>query len=93
MNSYFRLLIQHNLLQYPQVVKQFLSAYKKGFVPRGVPYSPYYTTQSYETKLLFDLLYYANDYDTFFKVIMPLARYQCVFLIPERLLSFSLTSI
>ena len=64
------------MLQYPQVVKQFLSAYKKGFLPRGVPYSPYYTTQSYETKLLFDLFYYANDYDTFYKVIIPLARYQ-----------------
>jgi hypothetical protein len=71
------------------VVKQFLSAYKKGFLPRGVPYSPYYTTQSYETKLLFDLFYYANDYDTFYKVIMSFARYQllnvtttkrCVFL-------------
>jgi hypothetical protein len=58
------------------VVKQFLSAYKKGFLPRGVPYSPYYTTQSYETKLLFDLFYYANDYDTFYKVILPFARYQ-----------------
>jgi len=53
-----------------------MSAYKKGFLPRGVPYSPYYTTQSYETKLLFDLFYYANDYDTFYKVTMPFARYQ-----------------
>ena len=52
-----------------------MSAYKKGFLPRGVPYSPYYTTQSYETKLLFDLFYYANDYDTFYKVIMPFASY------------------
>ncbi|KAJ9574109.1 hypothetical protein L9F63_008523 [Diploptera punctata] len=56
-----------NNYKYPEVVKKFVSYYKKGFLPRGVPYSPYYTTQSYETKLLFDLFYYANDYDTFYK--------------------------
>ncbi|PSN58157.1 Hexamerin [Blattella germanica] len=56
-----------NNYKYPYVVKNFVAAYKNGMLARGVPYSPYYTTQSYETKLLFDLFYYANDYDTFYK--------------------------
>jgi hypothetical protein len=61
-------------LQYPEKVKQFLSAYKKGLLPRGAPYSPYYATQSYETKLAFDLLYFSNNYDTFLKVITLLGK-------------------
>ncbi|XP_069705748.1 hexamerin-like [Periplaneta americana] len=61
--------VEGNINNYknPQVVKQFLAIYKAGMLPRGVPYSPYYSTQRYETKLLFDLFYYANDYDTFYK--------------------------
>jgi hypothetical protein len=51
------------------VVKKFLSVYKKGILPRGVPYSPYYPIPRYETKLLFDLLYNANDFETFYKVM------------------------
>jgi hypothetical protein len=61
-------------LQYPEEVKKFVFAYKKGFLPRGVPYSTYYTTQSYETELLFKLLVTAKDYDTFYKVITSLGR-------------------
>jgi hypothetical protein len=61
-------------LQYPEEVKKFVFAYKKGFLPRGAPHSPYYTTQSYETELLFKLLVTAKDYDTFYKVITFLSR-------------------
>lgn len=53
--------------KYPEEVKKFVFAYKKGFLPRGVPYSSYYTSQSYETELLFKLLVAAKDYDTFYK--------------------------
>jgi hypothetical protein len=55
-------------LQNPEEVKKFVFAYKKGFLPRGLPYSPYYNAQSYETELLFKLFVNAKDYDTFYKV-------------------------
>jgi hypothetical protein len=61
-------------LQYPEEVKKFVFAYKKGFLPRGVPHSPYYTTVIYETELLFRLFVAAKDYDTFYKVITFLGR-------------------
>jgi hypothetical protein len=57
------------MLQNPEVAKQFVSAYKNGFLPRGVSYSQYDTIQSYQTKLVFNLLYYANNLDIFYKVI------------------------
>jgi hypothetical protein len=51
-------------------VKKFISYYKKGMLPRGKPFSVYYKAHREQAIALFELFYYANDYDTFYKVMM-----------------------
>lgn len=55
--------------QYPELVKQFMCRYEAGgLLPRGEPFSVYLENQLEEVKLVVDLLYFAKDIDTFFKV-------------------------
>jgi len=42
--------------------------YKKGTLKRWEPFSVYYKVHLQQAISLFELLYYANDYDTFYKV-------------------------
>nr|AIO11839.1 hemocyanin-like protein [Coptotermes formosanus] len=51
----------------PKVVKDFISYYKKGMVKRWEPFSVYYKEHLKQAICLFDLFYFANDYDTFYK--------------------------
>nr|AUO15571.1 hexamerin-like protein 2 [Prosarthria teretrirostris] len=52
----------------PQYVKIFLKFYNNGyFKQRGESFSPYYQRDQYDSKALFDLFYYAKDFDTFYK--------------------------
>ncbi|XP_069705755.1 allergen Cr-PI-like [Periplaneta americana] len=53
--------------KYPHVVKNFISYYKKGMLPRGEPFSVYYEKHIEQAIKLFELLFAANDYDTFYK--------------------------
>jgi hypothetical protein len=50
------------------VVKNFISYYKKGMLPLGEPFSVYYKTHLDQTLMLFDLFFYANDFNTLYKV-------------------------
>ncbi|RDS75648.1 hypothetical protein, partial [Alteriqipengyuania lutimaris] len=53
--------------KYPRVVKQFMAYFKKGMLPRGEPFSVNYEKHREQAIMLYDLLYFANDYDTFYK--------------------------
>ena len=57
-----------SLFQHPKVVKDFMYYYKKGMVKRWEPFSLYYKIHLKEAISLFELFYYANDFDTFYKV-------------------------
>lgn len=48
-------------------VKQFLYYYRLGFPPKGEIFSEFYPGKLKLAKSLFELLYYAKDYDTFYK--------------------------
>lgn len=57
-----------SLFQNPKVVKEFMHYYKKGVVKRWEPFSVYYKIHLKQAISLFELLYFANDFDTFYKV-------------------------
>ncbi|XP_067002867.1 hexamerin [Anabrus simplex] len=62
--------LEANLKHYrnPQEVKRFLSLYKHGhMLPRGEVFSVLYKEHVYQLERVFDLLFLAKDYDTFFK--------------------------
>ena len=48
-------------------VKQFQDAYKQGLLPRGEVFYYYNPIQLQQAIQLFDLFYFAKDYDTFYK--------------------------
>ncbi|XP_018323798.1 allergen Cr-PI-like [Agrilus planipennis] len=50
-----------------QAFKQFLQHYQTGLLPRGTQFSVFYYEHLKQAIALFKLLYYAKDYDTFFK--------------------------
>jgi Hemocyanin, all-alpha domain. len=55
--------------EHPRVVKNFITMYKKGYLlKRGVPFSVYYQTHKEQAVMLFEMFYFAKDYDTFYKV-------------------------
>jgi hypothetical protein len=56
------------VFQNPKVVKEFIHLYKKGMVKRWEPFSVYYKIHLQQAISLFELFYYANDFDTFYKV-------------------------
>lgn len=49
------------------VVKNFLSFYKHGMLPKGAIFSIFYKDHLKEAIALFKLFYYAKDFDTFYK--------------------------
>jgi Hemocyanin, all-alpha domain. len=49
-------------------VKEFIALYKKGLVKRWQPFSLYYKNHLKQAISLFELFYFANDFDTFYKV-------------------------
>ncbi|KAL3274339.1 hypothetical protein HHI36_015738 [Cryptolaemus montrouzieri] len=51
----------------PEVVKEFLLKYRKGYLPRGEIFSVFYFEQLNEAKALFKLFYYAKDFSTLYK--------------------------
>ncbi|KYN32236.1 Arylphorin subunit alpha [Trachymyrmex septentrionalis] len=51
-------------------VKNFLYLYEHGMLPRGELNSMYYPKLRKETEALFRLLYYAKDFDTFYKTAL-----------------------
>ncbi|PSN36667.1 Allergen Cr-PI [Blattella germanica] len=61
--------IEANINNYkvPRVVKNFMALYKKDPVKRGEPFSTYYIKHREQAIMLFELFYYANDYETFYK--------------------------
>ncbi|KAJ9574111.1 hypothetical protein L9F63_008525, partial [Diploptera punctata] len=54
--------------EHSRVVKNFMGMYKKGYMlKRGEPFSVYYVKHKEQAVMLFDLFYFAKDYDTFYK--------------------------
>ncbi|XP_069705756.1 allergen Cr-PI-like [Periplaneta americana] len=53
--------------KYPHVVKNFTVHYKKGFLPRGQPFSVYNEKHREQAIKLFELYLAANDHDIFYK--------------------------
>ncbi|CAB3374838.1 Hypothetical predicted protein [Cloeon dipterum] len=51
-----------------EYVKDFLIAYKKGMLPRGDIFSVFYEPHRKQMIKLFDLFYFAKDYETLYKV-------------------------
>ncbi|KAJ8923138.1 hypothetical protein NQ315_001692 [Exocentrus adspersus] len=51
----------------PEVVKHFMQHWKYGMLPRGEIFSIMYHDHMEEAIALFELFYYAKDYDTFYK--------------------------
>ena len=51
-------------------MKNFLYLYEHGMLPRGELNSMYYPKLRKETEALFRLLYYAKDFDTFYKTAL-----------------------
>ncbi|XP_053976478.1 arylphorin subunit alpha-like [Hylaeus volcanicus] len=63
--------IESNLNSYGnEAAKKFLSFYEKGMLPRGALFSVYYPKLLKELMALFDLFYYANDFDVFYKTAL-----------------------
>jgi hypothetical protein len=56
------------MLQQPRVLKQFITYYKKGMLQRGDTFSVYYESHLQQAIILFELFYYANDWNTLYKV-------------------------
>lgn len=54
-------------MQNPQAVKEFSYYYRQGLLPRGEIFSEFYEPQLKQAIALFKVLYYAKDYDTFFR--------------------------
>jgi Hemocyanin, all-alpha domain/Hemocyanin, copper containing domain len=54
--------------QNKEYVKDFLIAYKKGMLPRGDIFSVYYEPHRAQMIKLFDLFYFAKDYETLYKI-------------------------
>lgn len=52
----------------PKYVKEFLHFWKEGFLPRGEVFSIFYEHQKEEAVALFNVFYYAKDWETFYKV-------------------------
>ncbi|XP_066998959.2 hexamerin [Anabrus simplex] len=61
--------IEGNLDKYKDtmVVKEFLAMYKKGMLPRGEIFSVLYEPHMEQAIKLFNVFYYAKDWDTLFK--------------------------
>lgn len=53
-------------------VKQFLSYYRQGLLPRGEIFSVFNEYQLQQAIALFNVFYYANDYDTFYRTAVYL---------------------
>jgi len=54
--------------QNKEYVKDFLIAYKKGMLPRGDIFSVFYEPHRLQMIKLFDLFYFAKDYETLYKI-------------------------
>ncbi|KAF5294361.1 hypothetical protein FQR65_LT10814 [Abscondita terminalis] len=61
--------IEDNLDKYthPEVVQDFLRMYEKGLLPMDAIYGLFYDTHLEEAAALFKVLYFAKDFDTFYK--------------------------
>ncbi|XP_059052700.1 arylphorin-like [Achroia grisella] len=61
--------IEANIESYTQreVVTEFLSLYKAGFMPKNEVFSILYENQAAEVIALYRLFYYAKDFETFYK--------------------------
>lgn len=58
------------LVNFQAAVKEFLSIYKHGMLPRGELFSLYYPQLLREMSALFKLFYHAKDFDIFFKTAL-----------------------
>lgn len=70
--------IEDNLDKYDHVeyVKEFLRLWQNGvFMPRGEIFSVLYKEHIKQVKPIFDVLYFAKDWDTFFKTAVFLREY------------------
>lgn len=54
-------------LQNKKAVQEFLELWKTGFLPKNVPFSIFYDRQREEAVALFHIMFYAKDFDTFWK--------------------------
>lgn len=61
--------IEQNMDHYthPKYIKEFLHLWKEGFLPKGEAFSIFYEHQREEAIALFHVLFFAKDYDTFYK--------------------------
>ncbi|XP_047108540.1 hexamerin-like [Schistocerca piceifrons] len=62
--------LEENIDKYvkPEVVEKFLKYYKYGYSKqRGEAFSPFYKFDTYQVISIFDVLFYAKDFDTFYK--------------------------
>ena len=60
-----------------RVVKRFIDLYKQGTLPRGEIFHIYNDVHLDEVIALFDLFYFANDFETFYSVITPKYCFSC----------------
>lgn len=54
--------------QKPEVIAEFMTYWKSGFLPKDKVFSIFYEHLREETIALFNIFYYAKDFDTFYKV-------------------------
>ena len=59
------LFYQHHLL-FQYVVYEFMKFWKNGMLPRGELFNPWYSDIRAEMVALFDLFYFAKDFETFY---------------------------
>lgn len=52
---------------HPKYIKEFLHLWKEGFLPKGEVFSIFYEHQREEAIALFHVLFFAKDWDTFYK--------------------------
>lgn len=61
-----------HIFQNQTAVKQFINLYRQGFLPRGEVFSVFNEIQLQQAISLFNVFYYAKDYDTFYKTAVYL---------------------
>lgn len=70
MIKYTKNVLKIILVNFQAAVKEFLSIYKHGMLPRGELFSLYYPQLLREMSALFKLFYHAKDFDIFFKTAL-----------------------
>ncbi|CAG9788678.1 unnamed protein product [Diatraea saccharalis] len=56
----------HNQYEKPEVVENFLTMYHKDFIPKYSPFTIFNEKMRHQAKALYDVFYYAKDFDTFY---------------------------